>query len=109
MANERSDKRGGGSNRSSRTRSTGGFVEIDLEMILHWLCYIGGFARWIDGWIEDEKRDWDRRRRIRRGKVLKIRNYFVLRSEGRIVNFCAIFLFETVFYHLRIEINLTLK
>lgn len=74
-------------------------------MILHWLCYIGGFARWIDGWIEDEKRDWDRRRR----KVLKIRNNFVLGSEGRIVNFCAIFLFETVFYHLRIEINLTLK
>lgn len=32
----------------------------------------------MDGWIEDEKRDWDRRRRIRRGKVLKIRNNFVL-------------------------------
>lgn len=34
LANERSDKRGGGSNRSPRTRSTGGFVEIDPGMIL---------------------------------------------------------------------------
>lgn len=66
-----------------------------------------------DGWMDRGRevwlRDWDRRRRIRRGKVLKIRNNFVLGSEGRIVNFCVIFLFETVFYHLRIEINLTLK